>query len=125
MAALEKQVRSFVELVTSGRSVEAIERFYAEDVTVFENRELARAGRSECAADERRHLAAQPDPPRMRAVHWAVNEADGVAFIEWLIRFTSSQGRPMRLEEVAVQKWENGLIVEERFYYEGFVDEGD
>jgi ketosteroid isomerase-like protein len=125
MAALEKQVRSFVELVTSGRSVEAIETFYAEDVTVFENRELARAGREECAADERRHLASQPEPPRLRALHWAVNESDGVAFIEWLIRFTSSKGRPMRLEEVAVQKWENGRIVEERFYYEGFVDEGD
>lgn len=125
MAALEKQVRSFVELVTTGRTVEAIEKFYAEDATVFENRELARAGRSECAAEERRMLASQPELPRIRAVHVAVNEADGVAFIEWLIRFTSPKGRPMRLEEVAVQKWENGLIVEERFYYEGFVDEGD
>jgi hypothetical protein len=31
----------------------------------------------------------------------------------------------MRLEEVAVQTWENAHIVQERFYYEGVVDEGD
>jgi hypothetical protein len=31
----------------------------------------------------------------------------------------------VRLEEVAVQVWEGGQIVQERFYYEGVVDEGD
>jgi ketosteroid isomerase-like protein len=125
MAALAKHVEKFVELVASGRGTEAMERFYAEDVNVFENRELARAGRDACVAEEKRLLAAQPTPPRARALKVAVNEADGVAFIEWIFRFTSPQGRPMRLEEVAVQTWENGRIVEERFYYEGFVDEGD
>jgi hypothetical protein len=30
----------------------------------------------------------------------------------------------MRLEEVAAQRWSDGVISEERFYYEGIVDEG-
>jgi len=55
----------------------------------------------------------------------AVNEGSGTVFIEWLIRFYGRDGRPMRLEEVAVQQWSGGLICQERFYYEGFVDEGD
>jgi ketosteroid isomerase-like protein len=125
MGTLAKQVEKFVELVTNGQTVESMERFYSEDVNVFENRELARAGRAYCIAEERRLLEAQPAPPRMRALKVAVNEADGVAFIEWVIRFTSPEGRPLRLEEVAVQKWAGGLIVEERFYYQGLVDEGD
>ena len=54
-----------------------------------------------------------------------MNERDGVAFLEYVIRYTPRGGRPMRLEEVSVQAWECGRIVEERFYYEGLVDEGD
>ncbi len=125
MGTLGKHVEKFVGLVAAGQSVAAMERYYAEDVNVFENRELARAGRAACIAEERRLLAVQPSPPRLRALKVAVNEADGVAFIEWIIRFVSPEGRPLRLEEVAVQKWEGDRIVEERFYYEGIVDEGD
>ncbi len=125
MGTLAKQVEKFVELVTNGQTVLSMERFYAEDVNVFENRELARAGRAYCIAEEVRLLEAQLSPPSMRALKVAVNEADGVAFIEWVIRFSSPEGRPLRLEEVAVQKWAGGLIVEERLYYQGLVDEGD
>jgi ketosteroid isomerase-like protein len=125
MGTLAKQVKEFVELVTTGQTVESMERFYSEDVNVFENRELARSGRAICVAEEARLRAAQPSPPRVRALKIAVNEADGVAFIEWIFRFTSPEGRPLRLEEVAVQKWEHGRIIEERFYYQGLVDEGD
>ena len=45
--------------------------------------------------------------------------------MEWVIRFVGEDARPMRLDEVAVQRWAGGRIVEERFYYEGLVDEGD
>lgn len=38
---------------------------------------------------------------------------------------SSPAATALRVEEVAVQTWEDGLIVEERFYYEGMVDEGD
>jgi hypothetical protein len=58
-------------------------------------------------------------------VKLAVNEKSGHAFLEYRVRFQSKEGRPMCLEEVAVQTWEAGQIVEERFYYEGVVDEGD
>lgn len=125
MGRLSKQVEEFVELVVSGHGVQALERFYAEDVNVFENRELSRAGRDACVAEERRQLSRMPSAPRARALKIAVNEAEGVAFIEWLFRFVSAEGRPLRLEQVAVQTWQGGRIVEERFYYEGVVDEGD
>ncbi len=103
----------------------AIERFYAEGAAVFENRALARAGRDACVRHERELLTKLEGPPRTRVHRVAVDEAEGVAFLERVTRFTEKGGRPMRLEEVAVQTWERGLIVEERFYYEGFVDEGD
>ena len=54
-----------------------------------------------------------------------MDEARGVTFVEWEIRFVGQDQRPMRLDEVAVQRWSGARIVEERFYYDGVVDEGD
>jgi ketosteroid isomerase-like protein len=125
MTALEASVRALTDLLAQGRSLEAMERFYAPDVTVFENRELRRAGKAQCLEAERAALALQPEPPRFKLSRLAVNEPDGCAFIESVVRFSADDGRPMRLEQISVQVWENGLIVEETFYYEGLIDEGD
>jgi len=125
MDSLDAKVRDFAELLRLGRPLEAMERYYAPEISVFENRRLARAGKQQCLQHEREALASQPDPPRFRLGSLAVNQATGHAFLEYVVRFRSAEGRPARLEEVAVQTWEEGLIVQERFYYEGVVDEGD
>jgi ketosteroid isomerase-like protein len=125
MDLLEPKVRDFAELLRKGRQLEAMERYYAPEVSVFENRRLARAGKQKCLQYERDALTNQPDAPRFKLGTLAVNEATGHAFLEYVVRFRSADGRPVRLEEVAVQTWEEGLIVQERFYYEGVVDEGD
>ena len=122
---LSENLRALVALCEQGKTLEAIERFYADDVVVFENHERARAGREACLAFERSALAQLKEPARLRARAYAAEPQLGVAFIEWVIRFLGDDGRPMRLEEVAVQRWSGGRIVEERFYYEGLVDEGD
>lgn len=123
--SIRDRVRELVQACEAGRTLEALERFYAEDVVVFENYERARAGRVECIEYERDALAKQPHPPKLVARAVAADEASGVSFVEWVIRFEGEDGRPMRLEEVAVQRWSNGAIIEERFYYEGAIDEGD
>jgi ketosteroid isomerase-like protein len=123
--ALADQLREFVALCEAGSTLQAVESFYAEDVVVFENHERARAGRKACLAYEQDALSRTVTPARLRARSTAANELTGMSFIEWIIHFVSDDGRPMRLDEVAVQKWAGGQIVEERFYYEGVVDEGD
>jgi ketosteroid isomerase-like protein len=122
--SLREQLTQFIQLVESGQSVLAIERFYADDAVVFENHELARAGRLACAAYEREAVAKQAEPPRTRAVSSACDDTAGRAFVEWLIRWKTPEGTWMRLEEVAAQRWSGDRIVEERFYYEGVIDEG-
>jgi ketosteroid isomerase-like protein len=122
---LSESLREFVSLSEKGKTLEAIERFYADDVVVFENHERARAGREACLAYERAALAQLKEPATLRAKAYAADAHVGVAFIEWVIRFVGEDERPMRLDEVAVQRWAGGRIVEERFYFEGMVDEGD
>ena len=123
--AIRDLLHELVRACESGHTLEALERFYAEDVVVFENYERARVGRAACIEHERDALARQRQPSRLVAKAIAADEASGVSFVEWVIRFQGEDGRPMRLEEVAVQRWASGAIVEERFYYEGAIDEGD
>jgi ketosteroid isomerase-like protein len=122
---LREHVQELISLVEAGRSVDAIDRFYADDVVVFENHELARAGRVACLAFERDAVARLLEPAHSRALALACDEPTARAFIEWQIRFRTADGRWMRMEEVAVQRWSGDRIVEERFYYEGVIDEGD
>jgi ketosteroid isomerase-like protein len=118
-------VSDFAQLLTTVGALEAMRRYYANEVVVFENREMARAGLAQCLAYETSALDAQPRVPTIQLKKLAADEATGVAFLETIVRFTSEAGRPMRLEQVAVQRWEAGKITEERFYYEGYIDEGD
>lgn len=125
MVSLQTHAARFIALLRSGQTELAMEEFYDEEVLVFENRELARAGKQACLAYERRQLATQSDRPHFKLTAHAVNETTGHVFLQYTVRFTDATGRPMRLEEVAVQTWETDKIVQERFYYEGVVDEGD
>lgn len=124
MSELTNSLDDFVALVLAQRTTDAMEKYYAEDVVIFENREMARAGLKACVEYEGATLAKQPRPPRIICRGKGVDESLGKTFIQWEIRFVSEQGRLMLLEEVAVQKWSGERIVEERFFYEGYVDEG-
>jgi ketosteroid isomerase-like protein len=123
-SSLAANVTAYRTFLEQGDTLSAISQFYAEDACVFENRTLARAGRAQCLEYEREQLARQPSPPVFRFRRWALDEATATAFLEYVVRFTV-EARPMRLEQVAVQQWHAAKIVEERFYYEGLVDEGD
>jgi ketosteroid isomerase-like protein len=125
MPSLNENVAEFLRLLRTGQSLLAMEEFYDDEVVVFENRSLARAGRRQCVEYERGQLAAQPTPPAFKLTSFAVNTQTDRAFLEYTVRFLAPNGRPLRLEEVAVQKWHGSKIIEERFYYEGVIDEGD
>ena len=38
--------------------------------------------------------------------------------IRWVFEFIGHDGRAFRQDELAYQRWEGDLIVEERFYYD-------
>ena len=124
MSQISALVTEFIELLRQGRQLEAVSRFYDDEVLIFENRTLARAGRSACLAFEEQQLRELKQGVHFKLCSFACNERTGHAFIEYVLRFTGSDGRPLRAEEVAVQTWSRGKIVQQRFYYEGLIDEG-
>ena len=46
----------------------------------------------------------------------AVDEANNKAFVEWHFDFTHADYGDQKYDQVAVQTWEDGQIVDEKFY---------
>jgi hypothetical protein len=107
---------AFIAEVEAGRFVEAIEAHYGETASMRENNAEPRVGRDVLVEGEKRTLARSAkatatllDPPLVTG--------DRVA-LHWLFEFTRPDGKVVRLDEIAWQRWEGERIVEERFFYD-------
>ncbi|GAB2569466.1 nuclear transport factor 2 family protein [Spirosoma areae] len=116
MKSLHDCVATLTELIRQGQTIEAMERFYADDILMQENKTPPRIGKVACLAHERRMLAGVTDM-QASLVNQAINEEAGVVFSEWQYAFTDLTGQQFLLTEVAVQHWRNELIYKETFYY--------
>ncbi len=106
--------RQLNELITSGQSVAAFERFYAEDVVAQENDEAERVGRApwmQARAEMERNLK------RFHARVLASAANGDVSFSEWAFDMEIAGMGPMKMVQVAVRRWKNGKVVRERFYH--------
>lgn len=103
--------------MAQGQMMEVFEQYYADDVTIVEANGEVRQGK---------------DAQRKALHEWAAsikemhgggqgeamsNEAAGTTSIESWMEATFQDGNRWKMEEIAVQKWEDGKIVHERFYY--------
>jgi ketosteroid isomerase-like protein len=110
------QVQELIDLVEQRREVDAIRKFYAEDAQSRENQAAPTVGLANLVAKEQRFLDSIQAMHTARALSFLV---DGdLAAINWLFEFTDGQGRRMRMDEVAYQRWQGGKIVSEQYYYD-------
>ena len=110
------RIEGLVARVEAGEFVLAIEDYYTEDATMQENGQPPRVGREALVANERQVLAAF-EKTRARCVQPVFAIGDQVV-IRWLFEFSTADGREIRLDELAYQRWEGDRIAEERFYYD-------
>lgn len=95
--------------------MEALPKFYAEDMTAQENNLPPRVGRAAQMANEEAALK------RMRfdsikAVSYLV-DGDRVA-INYVFEMTTVTGDRLRMDEIAYQVWRGDQIVSERYFYD-------
>jgi ketosteroid isomerase-like protein len=105
------------ELILSGRALEGLERFYADDVVMQENTDEPTRGKRANREREEAFFGKVESVHEVR-VHAAAAEGD-VSFSEWTFDVNLKGGQRVRLDQVSVRRWKDGRIVHERFYYEG------
>lgn len=113
---VRERISDLVALVQQGRIVDAIERFYDDDVTMRENLNPATVGK---AANLEREAGFQRWVAEWHHVRVPAVLVDGDrAVIHWDLEYTSTDGKRWRFDQLAFQRWNDGRIVEERFVYD-------
>ena len=109
-------VHALIALVEQSKFVEALETFYSDDASMQENLDPPRRGLHNLIAGERQIMAAFREI-RTRPVKILLVDGD-IALINWVFDFVAYDGRAFTQDELALQRWRGGKIVEERFYYD-------
>ncbi len=117
---LSAQVKLFNAYLDRGETVEAMEKNFADDITMHENEEPPRLGKNVCIEHERKMLTGV-DNFEIQILNQAINEQSGIVFTELEIRFTPKKNVPLKILEVSVQTWENGKITKDKFYYKAIL----
>jgi len=118
--SLRAHVERLLEHIRTGRILEAMDTFYADDLEMRENRNPPTRGKTANIEREKQFLAQVKQWQRMDVAAVATEGTPeiGVAFIEYAFDFINTDGQPVHYEQVSVQRWRNGRIVSERFYYD-------
>lgn len=112
---IRDKVNDLVKQVLNGQAMEAFEQYYAENVTMQENSEPKTVGKDANRKREEEFFGS------IEEFHSGSAEAvlvDGnQAAIHWTMEVTVTGDKRVVYNQVALQTWENGQIVDEKFFY--------
>jgi len=117
MSCLEN-ARNLQQMMGQGQTMEAFEKYYHDDVTVTE----VATGEVRQGKDAQRQ-AIQQWFGMVKEFHdggtdsICADEENQVSTAESWMDITFQDGNRVKMSEVAVQRWKDGQIIDEKFYY--------
>ena len=102
--------------------LQIIDQFYDDNIIQIENCEKPHKGKEKLSKIENKNL------DEVNAVSTDINELvfdseTGTVWGQMVIHFDSKKNGKKRLEEAFMQKWLNGKIIYQRFYYGQMINE--
>lgn len=82
MAELKEKVNALNQLIISGDTIKAMERFYADDIEMQENEDILRKGKSVCINTEKDNLQ-KVKSLESNLLNQAIDEEKNIVFSEW------------------------------------------
>ena len=113
--SIKPQVLDLIALVEHGKMLEAMTKYYGENVAMQENVSPPTVGFAENYAREQAFYGS------LKALKFtlvSVVVEDNRAVINWVFDYTTADGKQYRMDEIAIQTWRNGKIVHERYIYD-------
>jgi ketosteroid isomerase-like protein len=112
------RVRDLIGYVQQGRIIDAMYEFYAPDVRMQENNNPPTVGLEANVERERKFVESVRQWKRFEVASIGVDAEKGTAFVQSELEFEGVDGKAYRVDQVAVQTWRDGKIVQEKFYYD-------
>ncbi len=112
---LRNRVDALNTMIQQGRIMDAMNEFYADGVVMSENDAEATIGLEANLVREKEFV----DNTQWHGLELKDVVVDGeTAMVRWWMDFTNEQyGQRLAFTQVAFQRWLDGKIVEEHFYY--------
>lgn len=115
MNNIKDLVEDFTKLIGEGRLLDAFEKYYAENVTMQENEDAPRVGKDANREYEQTFVNGITEMHDAKIL--GVATGDNYSVIESSMDVTHKDWGRIARTQVAVQRWQDGKIVKEKFYY--------
>jgi len=115
MKDLRTLVDELNQMILEGKILEAFDKFYADDVVMQDNDYPQRDGKEINRQFEEAFVNGMTEFRGAKVINTIIS--DGIAVVEWWFDYTHKDYGVRAYTQVAVQRWKNGKIVEEKFYY--------
>ncbi len=114
--SIKEKVQELNRLMLEGNIDEAFEKIYHPEVVRQENYEAPRVGRQFNLEYEKKAIARVDQWHKVEVRDFVVDEEKNLSMVVQFIE-VSVDGQRFKREEVAVQRWKDGQIIHEKFYY--------
>jgi hypothetical protein len=112
---LKTNVEELNNTILEGRILDAFKKFYAPDVKMQDNDYPVRTGFEENLKYEEDFVGGLTEFRGAKVLNTIIS--DDIAVIEWWFDYTHKDYGVRNYKQVSVQRWKDGKIVEEKFYY--------
>ena len=117
MGTVLSRARDLQGWIGQGRIIEAMNEFYAPEVTMQENANPPTVGLHANVEREKQFLSFVKTWKGYNVKALAADEKAGTALVESTMDFVNHEDQHVHMAQVSVQHWKDGKIVHERFYY--------
>jgi len=115
---IRDRVQELVSYIQNGRIIDAMYEFYADDVRMQENNNPPTVGLAANVERERQFVGYVKEWKRFDVDALAVDAARGRTVVLSRCEVDAVDGKSVKMDQVAVQTWRDGKIVDEKFYYD-------
>jgi hypothetical protein len=115
MADLKANVEELNEMILGGKILDAFEKFYAADVVMQDNNYPLRVGKDENRVYEEAFVSGLTEFRGAKVLNTVIS--DDMVAVEWWMDYTHKDYGVRNYKQLSVQRWKDGQIVEEKFYY--------
>jgi ketosteroid isomerase-like protein len=111
------KAKDIYDMMAQGKMLDAFNKYYHKDVVMVEASGETRKGKVANLKFQEDFMGMIKDVhgSGIRAI--TADEKKAITMVESWMDVTMKDGKRSTMEEVAVQKWEDGQIIHERFYY--------
>ncbi|WP_372755318.1 SnoaL-like domain-containing protein [Mariniflexile sp.] len=115
MNTLIEKISAVNDLILQGKALEAFEDYYHDEVVMQENDNPLCIGKALNRKRKEAFFAGITEFKCAKPLKVAVGEK--TTMVEWELEFTHNDLGYKKFTQVAVQEWQEGKIIKEKFYY--------